>query len=218
MASKITPKHVPYLVVLISSVGLFLGCGNGSKIFSKNIGNAPFDAVIVPGCPYEDSTWSSLMKIRVHWAAYLHQNGYAKNIIFSGAAVYSPYIESEIMGMYAQELGIDKKFIFYEKRAEHSVENVYYSKLIADSLGFKNVALATDPFQSKMVKRFIKKRKLNVIHLPIHFDSLHTNELTTPQIADEKAFVVNFKPLTEKESWFERWRGTRGKHIKWKDE
>lgn len=70
-----------------------------------------------------------------------------KNIIYSGGAVYSPYKESVIMGLFGQKLGIPSKNTFYDTLARHSTENVYYSYLLAKEIGFKSIALGADPFQ-----------------------------------------------------------------------
>ena len=95
---------------------------------------------------------------RVYWAKFLFDKGIAKNIMFSGSSVYSPYYESIIMSMYAEAIGIPKENIFIETKAEHTTENVYYSYKKALELGFKNIAVASDPFQTKMVSRFTRKK------------------------------------------------------------
>ena len=122
----------------------------------------PFDAVIIPGIPYNGLGWDSVMKARVLWSWILYKNGYAKNIIYSGGAVYTHYKEALIMGLYAQKLGIPKEHIFYDTLAKHSTENVYYSYLLAKRLGFKTLALGTDPFQSFMLRGFTR----NGLHHP----------------------------------------------------
>src|SRR5438067_574875 len=61
-----------------------------------------FDAIIVPGVPFENGRWSQTMKSRVGWSYYLYRKGIAKNIIYSGAAVYSPYVEARIMALYGE--------------------------------------------------------------------------------------------------------------------
>ena len=87
----------------------------------------PFDVIIVPGIPFRDGEWDVIMKSRVLWSKKLYEEGAAKHIIYSGSAVYTPYIESEIMRKYALALGIPDSVIFLEKDAFHGVENLYYS-------------------------------------------------------------------------------------------
>lgn len=175
----------------------------------------PFDAVIVPGVPYEDG-WSTIMKARVLWSVYLYKNGYTKNIIYSGSAVYNPYIESRVMAAYAKELGVEPEHIFTEERAEHSTENVFYSYYMAKDLGFDNVALATDPFQTKMVRSFAKKKKLDLAFVPTIIDTLkHQVDTLQVQIDPSFAFVENFTPLPEREGFWKRFAGTMGKNLKY---
>src|SRR4051812_13441308 len=52
------------------------------------------DAIIVPGLAFDSKNWGTLMKRRVIWSWRLYKNGLARNVIYSGAAVYSPYKEA----------------------------------------------------------------------------------------------------------------------------
>lgn len=148
-------------IILFSTTVISCSIINKSsvKAFSKvKHHDLIFDAIIVPGYPYKNGNWDSLMKARVIWSYVLYKNGIAKNIIYSGSTVYSPFYESLIMGLYAQQLGIPAQHIFYDTLARHSVENVYYSYLIAKEQGFKIVAIATDPFQSIFLRNFTSTR------------------------------------------------------------
>ncbi|MCR6640714.1 MAG: YdcF family protein [Sporocytophaga sp.] len=180
----------------------------------------PYDAIIVPGIPYpyENGNWHPVMKIRVYWSEYLYKKGIAKNIIYSGSAVYTPYVESKIMALYGEALGIPKENIFAETKAEHSTENLYYSYKMAQKMGFKRIALATDPYQDKLLRRFGKKFKLDVTHIPIVFDTLKQINKIDPKIIDSTAQVQNFISITERESFWKRWKGTLGKNINFEEE
>lgn len=180
---------------------------------------APFDAIIVPGIPFNNGAWDSVMKARVIWAYVLYKNGMTKNIIFSGAAVYSSYPEAKIMGLYGQKLGIPKEHIFYDTLAKHSTENVFYSYKIAQKQGFKKLALATDPFQSFLLTRFIKRRFGSCIYrLPFVTDTLGAYNGLNPlldKVDYEHLEVKGFIPITESEGFFQRIRGTLGREIEW---
>jgi len=173
-----------------------------------------FDAIIVPGTPFKNNAWDSIMKGRVLWSYILYKNGIAKNVIYSGGAVYSAHYEAKIMGLYAMQLGIPEKHIFYDTLAEHSTENIYYSYELARSEGFKSIALATDPFQSVMLKGFTKKRFATpIIHLPFVIDSLKQYNHLSPEIDPSPAFKEHFRSIIERQGFWERLRGTRGKAI-----
>jgi len=175
-----------------------------------------YQVIVVPGVPFEKGEWSQIMKARVYWSKYLYDKGIAQNIMYSGSAVYSPYYESEIMAMYAEAIGIPSDHIYIETLAEHSTENIYYSYQKALQLGFDTVALASDPFQTKMLRKFIRtKVDPSVGLLPIVFDTLKTMEpyMTDPVIDYQSAFKENFISLVERESFRERFRGTMGLSI-----
>jgi len=179
--------------------------------------NAPYDAIIVPGVPYNDEYWTKILMSRIYWANYLYKSGITKNIIYSGSAVYTPYVEAEIMAMYGKALGIPPENIYTETQAEHSVENIYYSYQIAQKLGFKKVALATDPFQSRMMKGPSKKMKVNIDFIPFSIEMVDTLQTTELIIDANKAFVENFVSLEERENFFQRLKGTLGRNIDFKD-
>lgn len=175
-----------------------------------------YDIVVVPGVPFEDGTWSRVMKARVLWAKYLYEKGITKNIMFSGSAVYTPYIEAEVMKRYAVSLGIPEEHIFTETKAEHSTENIYYGYKKSKLLKFENIALASDPFQSKMLRKFAhKKISKDIGIIPIVFDTLAKIDTDTidPVIDTTGLFIHNFAPITERESFGKRFRGTMGKSI-----
>lgn len=207
---------IRFLVFHIIAIAIIsvASCGSTRKAFEKAEPNMPFDAIIVPGVPF-DTAWSDIMRMRVLWSYHLYNRGLAKNIIYSGSAVYSPYIESRIMAEYAKKLGIPAEHIFTEELAEHSTENVFYSYYMGKSLGFENIAVATDPFQSKMVKSFAKQKKLDLTYVPIIFDTLNayypeTNATIDPTWAE----VENFVALPEREGFWKRFAGTLGKNLK----
>ncbi|MBS1588351.1 MAG: YdcF family protein [Bacteroidetes bacterium] len=175
-----------------------------------------FDAVIVPGIPFKNGHWDSVMKARVMWSFILYKNGMVKNIIYSGSAVYSPFKEAKIMGLYAQKLGIPKAHIFYDTLARHSTENIYYSYLLAQKLGFKSLALATDPVQSFFLRGFTRRRFASPIyHLPFVMDSVRAYAGYNPEINPSSAKVDQFEALTSQEGFFRRFKGTLGKDIDW---
>lgn len=204
------------IILLVSSCGMT--ARKARKTVEQNIVFSPYDAIIVPGVPFHGKDWSETMKMRVCWSKYLFDKGYVKNIIYSGSAVYTEYEEAAIMALYAEEMGIPKDHIFRDPRAEHSTENVYYSYQVAKKNGFKNLALATDPFQAKSLKRFIKKFEFPVKLMPIVFDSLEYKSVANPKINPISAKMENFTSIKERESFFQRLKGTFGQNIQWQEE
>ena len=210
-------RFLAFHLVVITVISI-ASCGSTQKAFVKAETQMPFDAIIVPGVPF-DTAWSDIMRLRVLWSYHLYNQGVAKNIIYTGSAVYSPYIESRIMAEYARTLGIPSENIFTEEQAEHSTENIFYSYYMAKDLGFENIAVATDPFQSKMVRSFAKRKKLNVAYVPAIFDTIHTyyNDVNVT-IDPTRAEVENFVSLPDREGFWKRFAGTMGKNLKYTPE
>ncbi len=173
-----------------------------------------YDVIIVPGFPYDPDSSNGMLVERLKWANYLYKNGYAKNIIFSGAAVHSPYIEAEIMRLYAINLDIPKSHLFTETRAEHTTENLYFSNILAKKLGFNSVAFATQTAQASFMKGFNRKWKLHVQMLPMVYSCIADSNVKFTSIDASSAFVANFIPLNEREGTIKRLMGTRGHKVK----
>ena len=199
----------------------FTSCVYHAKKSQKLLAKAAtqsYDLIVVPGIAYDSTGWTRIMKARVYWSKYLYDKGIAKNIMYSGSAVYTKYCEADIMAMYAEFIGIPKEHIFVERKAEHSTENIYYSYKKAKKMNFDKIALATDPFQAKMLSRFIKNKVSKEIGIiPVNFDILKTMESTMvdqPKIDIDKAIVENFISIKERESFFKRLKGTNGKNLK----
>jgi len=175
----------------------------------------PFDVVIIPGFPHHKDSMTTVVQNRVYWAYHLYKKGIVKNVIFSGNAVYTPYRESEIMAMYAKQLGIPSSNVFTEIEAEHSTENLYYSQKIARKLGFKKIALATDIVQSSFLYSINNHRlKIPMTFIPIVYDSISSLKKPEPDFNQEAAIDPNFISILERENLFQRLKGTKGKKVK----
>jgi uncharacterized SAM-binding protein YcdF (DUF218 family) len=206
------------IALIFSYCSLFVP--SSSKLYKRSLKKHPqYDAVIVPGVPFYAPQWDKPMLMRVIWSVHLYKRGLTKNIIMSGAAVYSPYVEAQIMKQYAVALGVPADHVFVEDKALHSTENVWYGFLLAKKLGFKTVAICSDPFQTRLLHRFAKKRTKGVEFLPTLFDTLRTLSHDTPVIEYEhlKLDTTTFIPLPQRESKWKRLRGTWGKNINYKD-
>lgn len=180
--------------------------------------NKEYDAIIVPGIQFVEPAWDRVLQMRLIWAKHLYDKGIAKNIITSGSSVYTPYVEARIMAEYLKAMGIPEENIYMEDRAEHSTENLWYGYKLAKRLGFQSIAFSSDPFQSKMLYRFAKKKtKKHVFFLPVIIDTLRGLPHDTPVISYQDLKLKDFTPITEKYSTWQRFKGTMGKNIDYKD-
>lgn len=211
---KYTNPSLFYFLSVMVSLQL-LSCSFSEKASGKLLqqaqANGPYDIIIVPGIQFENGQWDRVMKGRIYWSKYLLDKGITKNIMYSGAAVYSPYNEAEIMALYAEAIGIPREKIYTELLAEHSTENIYYGYKKAKQLGFKKIALASDPFQTRMLKKFVKKKiSPDVALIPMVVDTMKLIEpsMTDPVIDYKKAYRENFISIKKRESFWKRLRGT----------
>jgi vancomycin permeability regulator SanA len=211
-------KRAISTILLSSLLILQVQASRPVKQFAQAELKAPYDAVIVPGVPYADEEWQELLQKRIRWAVLLYQKGLTRHIIFSGSAVYTPYIESEIMRLFALEYGVPDSVIFTEQNAEHSVENVYNSYLLAKEKGFSKVALATDKFQSRMMEWASSNMKVEVDFIPIVEEKLAEKNFRKVQINPSTAYVSDFVSIEDRESFWERLRGTFGKNVEKKSD
>jgi len=205
-----------YYFLLLSAVLAFSGtaCKSTEKNFLEVSSKGPYDVIIVPGVPF-DTAWSRTMKGRVLWSYHLYKSGIAKNVIYSGSAVYTPYVEGIIMAEYGKALGIPAQHIFSETNAEHSTENLFYSLQIAEEKGFNKIALATDPYQSVMLKSYAKRKGMDVSFIPFIVDTLsHYYSDVDAVINPSPAYVKSFVALPDRESWFKRLMGTMGYNVR----
>lgn len=208
-----------FLTITLLSTLLLSSCSmlikRGTRLYKEvEASGVVYDAIIVPGVPLKNGRWDSIMKARVLWSVYLYEKGITKNIIYSGAAVYTPFYEAVAMGLYAQKLGVPASHIFYDTLAKHSTENVYYSYLMAKQKGYKQIALATDPFQSMILKAFTRKRfATHIQHIPVNFDIVKGMNHDNPMIDSMVAYKSTFTSIVSQESLPTRLMGTFGRQI-----
>ncbi len=184
---------------------------NKTRRMLENSRGKSYDMIVVPGVPLNDGKWDSAMKARVYWSKYLFDNKIAKNIMYSGSAVYSPYYEGKVMALYAEAIGIPRENIFTETKAEHSTENIYYGYFKSRKLGFHKIALATDPYQAKQLKNYAHLRiNKNIGIIPIVFDTLRSMQpvMIDPEINFDNAFNKDFINIRVRESFWKRLKGT----------
>jgi hypothetical protein len=217
MMKQKTRRLFSILAVVIFTSHIFTACTFGrfsKQSYEHAAASRPYDVIIVPGLPYQKTAASSVLKMRMLWAKYLYDHGVAHNIIFSGGAVYTPYVESIAMKVMADSMGIPSNITFSETEAEHSTENVYYSWKMAKGLGFKKIAVATDPFQGSMLRGFIRKHTPGVDLLPVVFDKIDMKNEKLPVIDATSSYRSDFVSIKDRESLVDRMRKTMGKRVK----
>jgi hypothetical protein len=114
------------------------------------LASAPSTVAIVPGCPaLEDGRISHCQQRRVAWVLRLWEQGLFSHVITSGAAVYNPVVEADVMAEALIAMGIPEERILRERDAMHTDQNIAWSLNIAEAHGFDNIVIATDMGQAQ---------------------------------------------------------------------
>ncbi len=207
-------------LVLFTNSGCLLFKPSAAKMTKRALkAHKQYDAIIVPGIQFVEPAWDRVLQLRLMWAKHLYDKGLTKYIITSGSAVYTPYVEAEIMAEYLVAMGVPRDHIIMEKKAEHSTENLWYGYKLAKKRGFSAIALCSDPFQSKMLWGFAKRRtKREVKFLPALFDTVRKLPHDTPTVNYHPLRLKDFIPITVKFTKMQRFRGTMGLNIDFKAE
>ena len=62
---------IALILLIVSSCGMT--SRKARKTFEKNIVFTPYDAIIVPGVPFNGENWSETMKRRVFWSTVVQR-------------------------------------------------------------------------------------------------------------------------------------------------
>lgn len=167
-----------------------------TRLNAKHLKQAPYDVIIVPGYPHRSATYPELFTTRLFYAKELYESGVAKHIIFSGASVHTPYEEGKIMKEFSKALGIPAEKTFVEPEALHSWQNVKYGKRLAKKLGFKKIAVATDPFQLSYMR--LLAPGMPILSFTPDTPSMRRYMQPLPEVDESKAYIKDFVPLKER--------------------
>ncbi len=147
---------------------MFSGTGPNWQVAPDTYADAPFDAVIVPGCPSEaDGRVSECQWQRAIWAAELVSAGSARHVILTGGAVYTPYVEAEGLAAAMVALGIPAERLHLEPLARHTDENAGFALALAQELGFERLAVASVPVHAVLMDEMMLRWGVNVVGIPL---------------------------------------------------
>lgn len=147
---------------------VFSGTGPNWRVAPDAYEDAPFDAVIVPGCPSEeDGRVSACQWERAIWAAELVSAGSAREVILTGGAVYTPYVEAEGLAAAMISLGVPAERLHLEPLARHTDENAGFALELARELGFERLAVASVPVHAVLMDEMMLRWGVDVVGIPV---------------------------------------------------
>jgi len=121
------------------------------------------DVIIVLGTPAKaDGKPTPVMRERVDESVKLWKQGYAKYIIFSGAAAHNKFVEAEVMGALARSRGVSPECIVLEPHAQNTYQNAFDSIEIAKEHGWKSAIIVSS-------RAHLRRANYIVSHYPISY-------------------------------------------------
>lgn len=138
------------LRLFLISLGVLLVCVPLASLpLIRNDPPAHADAIVVIGGDHKPQ--------RIQRAVELYQSGYAPVVILSAGTLVTEgseqMAEVEVMRRQALALGLPPSVIVIEDQSQSTFQNAYYTKQIADQMGFKSVLLVTSAYQSRRAGR-----------------------------------------------------------------
>ncbi len=137
-------------VLLLICLG-FVAFVAGSVVFSGRIAEPErADAAIVLGAATWGDEPSPVFRERIRHAIWLHDNGYVKKIIFTGAPD-SPKEppESVVARRYALSRGVPGGDILIEVASRTTAENLFHAREVGRRNGLDTYLIVSDPLHMK---------------------------------------------------------------------
>jgi uncharacterized SAM-binding protein YcdF (DUF218 family) len=120
--------------------------GNYRAIPSANTKLTHFDTLIVLGTPCTAEGEPSLeQRERVLEGVREFRAGVAKHMIVTGGAAHNDFVEADCMKRLAVEQGVPADAVIEEKRAQDTIQNIWFSKQIMDAQGWRSAEVVSSP-------------------------------------------------------------------------
>ncbi|WP_338442245.1 YdcF family protein [Synechococcus elongatus IITB4] len=116
------------------------------RVPTSNTSRTAFDVIIVLGSPANsDGGPSEVMKQRVIEGVKRFYQGQAKHILFTGSAVYSEFIEADVMSEFAHSLGVPKDAILTDTKSKNTYQNIFNSIGVMRDQNWLSALVVTSP-------------------------------------------------------------------------
>ena len=96
-------KSILYFILLCSFCSCMFLNSTQRKYYHNASKIKPIDVVIVPGLPLYNGKIDTLLKSRILWSEFLYNKGVVSTILYSGDAVYTPWVEGESMAILGKQ-------------------------------------------------------------------------------------------------------------------
>lgn len=107
---------------------------------------AKSDVIIVLGTPAtREGKAGPTMRERVLKGVEIFKQGYASNLIFTGAAAHNSHVEATVMSQLAQSEGVSPDHIVEEREAKNTYQNAFYSVKIMRDHNWRSAIVVSSP-------------------------------------------------------------------------
>jgi uncharacterized SAM-binding protein YcdF (DUF218 family) len=89
---------------------------------------------------------------RIEKAAELYHKGYGRYFVISGGIVYNNVTMAQLMMQHAIELGVPKKAIILEDRADSTYENAHFTKKVLKSYPIHTAIVVTSNYHLRRTR------------------------------------------------------------------
>lgn len=161
--------------------------------FSKKNQLVKTDTAIVLGASVLDGKPSPVLKERINHAIWLYENGYVKNIIFTGGRTGDGEVtESEVSRVYAIQQKVDPDDIYIETESKITEQNFTYANKIAEKQGFETFTVVSDPLHMKRAMVMAADFKMEVYASPTQTSSYKSMKTKVPFFLRELFFYNGY--------------------------
>lgn len=142
-------KHAARAICAILLLAASISVITGVEIIGFGMRAKPVrsDCIIVLGCQVYGTVPSPFLRARLDEGLRLLNGGYAKYIIVSGARGAGEEVsEAQAMRDYLISKGADSSDIIVEDRSDSTAENIKFSKMKMDGMGFRSAIIVSNRF------------------------------------------------------------------------
>jgi len=164
----------------------------------------PADAIVVFGGGVGETGSPGKSTIeRSRYAVGLYKEGYADKIIFSSGYTYT-YNDAENMRLFAISMGVPKRSIILEEKANSTYENVRLTKDILDKNKLRSILLVSSPYNMRRASLVFKKHApaIAVIYTPVKISQFYDK---TRGVRLEQIRAIAHEYLGILYYWFKRY-------------
>lgn len=142
-------KHIVKVIYAAALLVVLILVITGAEIISFGMHSKPVksDCIIVLGCQVYGTVPSPFLMARLDEGLRLYNEGYSRHIIVSGAKGPGEGVsEAQAMRDYLVSKGVDLSNIIIEDKSVSTEENIKFSKIKMDNMGFKSAIIVSNKY------------------------------------------------------------------------